>query len=108
MAEEMRRNGVPADRVHVVAPFVTSGIDPGSDTRDDGICRLLYLGRLERLKGVEHLLNALPIVANGVKRPLQLIIAGDGAERPALEKQAADIVRSDPRIDIQFSGLAGR
>ena len=107
MAEEMRRNSVPSDRIHVLAPFVTPGIAQSSDTRDDGICKLLYLGRLERLKGVKHLLNALPIVASGVKGPLQLIIAGDGAERPALEDQAADIVRVHPRIDVQFSGWQG-
>ena len=60
MADEMRRNGVPADRVHVVAPFVSAALPHANGTRDNETCRLLYLGRLERLKGVTHLLTALP------------------------------------------------
>ncbi|MDQ3419540.1 MAG: glycosyltransferase family 4 protein [Acidobacteriota bacterium] len=107
MAEEMRRNGVSTDRVHVVPPFVTPGIQPVSQARLDGTCKLLYLGRLERLKGVRHLLEALAVVSGVSKRPLRLIVAGDGAERQALEQQAADIVRSHPQIQIQFAGWQG-
>lgn len=104
MADEMRRNGVPADRVHVVAPFVAPDAGRASNTRGDGTCRLLYLGRLERLKGVKYLLDALQRVSTGLMRPLQLIVAGDGAQRQALAEQAAQIVRTNPRIDIQFPG----
>lgn len=107
MADEMRRNGVSADRVHVIPPFVTPGIHPVSPARLEGTLRLLYLGRLERLKGVAHLLNALQLVSSSSKRPLLLTIAGDGAERQALERQAADIVRSHPQIEIQFAGWQG-
>lgn len=107
MASEMRRNGVPADRVHVVPPFVTPTIPYVSARSSDGICRLLYLGRLERLKGVDRLLAALPTVSGTSKRPVHLTIAGDGAERAAFEKQAADIVRRNPQITIQFAGWQG-
>ncbi len=31
MADEMRRNGVPADRVHVVAPFVSAALPHAAD-----------------------------------------------------------------------------
>lgn len=104
MADEMRRNGVPTDRVHVIAPFVEPGLPRAPRTRDDGTCRLLYLGRLERLKGVNQLLDALPIVSGHLNLPLQLIIAGDGAERHTLEKQAARIVRTHGATDVQFVG----
>ncbi len=68
---------------------------------------MLYLGRLERLKGVTHLLTALPAVQRGLKRPLQLIVAGDGAERASLEEQAARIGRTHSGIAIQFAGWQG-
>ena len=107
MAEEMRRNGVPPDRVHVVPPFVAPGVQPPPDRKCEGAGRLFYLGRLERLKGVALLLEALPIVAGVLNRPLSLVVAGDGAERQALEKQAAGIARRDPRIEIRFAGWQG-
>lgn len=107
MADEMRRNGVPSDRVHVVAPFVSTDVPPPFDRRSDDTCRLLYLGRLERLKGVPHLLDALPVVGDSLERPLHLTVAGDGVERRTLEDHAARIVRAHTGITIQFSGWQG-
>jgi len=104
MANEMLRNGVPRERVHVVPPFVTA--EPGilAKPSPDRTCRLLYLGRLERLKGVHSLLRALSAVAAQLNRPVRLAVAGDGGEREALMRLAADVCREDPWVAIQFLG----
>ena len=107
MADEMRRNGVPSDRVHVVPPFVSADVPQDFDREDGDTCRLLYLGRLERLKGVMHLLDALPVVWRALKRPLHVTVAGDGAERQTLEEQAARIIRAHAGITVQFAGWQG-
>jgi glycosyltransferase involved in cell wall biosynthesis len=51
----------------------------------------LYVGRLEHIKGVDRLVRALTAVDE-----LALVVVGDGTERPALERLAADL------------GIAGR
>lgn len=107
MADEMVRNGVSADRVHVVPPFVQSLACPADhpiDRSPDRPIRLLYLGRLEPLKGVDRLIAALPIAANELGRSVHLSIAGDGAEREALERQATSACAADARIRIEFLG----
>jgi glycosyltransferase involved in cell wall biosynthesis len=107
MASEMTRNGVRADRVHVVPPFVSPVAHSScvaSRVADHTRCRLLYLGRLERLKGVEGLLKALGPVATRLKRPVHLTIAGDGSERVSLEALASDIRTNYPAVSIEFAG----
>jgi glycosyltransferase involved in cell wall biosynthesis len=73
--------GVPADRI-VVRP--TSAADPGTPAapgRD-----VLFVGRLDREKGVELILDAW-----SVRRPdhRRLVIAGDGPLRPLVAARAA-------------------
>jgi glycosyltransferase involved in cell wall biosynthesis len=52
--------------------------------------RAIYVGRLEREKGVDVLLDAWSIVER--EHPAaELLVAGDGADRPSLERRAADL-----------------
>ena len=108
MADEMIRNGVRAARVHVVAPFVDPPLTQSShraiDRSPDRPVRLLYLGRLEPLKGVDRLVDALPIVAKELGRSTHLSIAGDGAEREALQQRAASVSAADTRVRIELLG----
>jgi glycosyltransferase involved in cell wall biosynthesis len=107
MADEMIRNGVSADRLHVVPPFVpivAPSADRPVDRSPDRAIRLLYLGRLEPLKGVDRLLTAVPIVAKALERPVSLVVAGDGTRRPELERMAAGICAGDSRVRIEFAG----
>jgi len=103
MARELRRNGLRAERVHVVPPFV-GACDAAPAAPASDVCRLLYVGRLEPLKGVDRLLLALAMVSDRLRRTVRLVIAGDGAERRRLESQAADICKSDRRLSVIFSG----
>jgi glycosyltransferase involved in cell wall biosynthesis len=105
MANEMLRNGLSRERVHVVPPFVVPSSSPsGTATESTNHCRLLFLGRLEPLKGVKRLLRALPLVAAGLGRQVHLVVAGDGAARASLEIVAARICAADARIRVEFVG----
>jgi glycosyltransferase involved in cell wall biosynthesis len=77
---------------------------------DDGTVRLLFLGRLEPLKGVPRLLDALPLVSHALARRVQLTVAGDGADRGALEQHARLVEARDSRVHVTFTGWldAGR
>ena len=48
---------------------------------------VLYVGRLEPRKGVDRLVHAMATIQQGA-RDAQLVIAGDGPDRQALESQA--------------------
>ena len=56
----------------------------GKSPRD----RILFLGRLTKLKGVGHLLQAIPLASRKLGRPLAVTIAGDGPERANLQSLA--------------------
>ena len=66
--------------------------------------RLLFVGRMELLKGGEVLLDALPSVLAAIDWPLQMTFVGDGRERPSWEKKAAIMDSRESRLKIQFTG----
>ena len=104
MAEELRRNGVPADRIRVVPPFVLPSPVVRAPRRPHDAAKLLLLGRLEALKGVRQLLDSLGPLADRLGRPVSLVIAGDGGERNALEAYAASLFAFEGRIQVRFTG----
>jgi glycosyltransferase involved in cell wall biosynthesis len=88
-------------------PFVHSFINPcltdeearagggiaRAKTLDDPL-RLIFVGRLERAKGVERALRALAAVtARGI--PAEIDLIGDGKERPELEALARELGIAD-------------
>lgn len=56
----------------------------------DGDQNLVYVGRLEQRKGVAHLIRAFALLERQYPR-LRLVIGGDGPERAALERLAAQL-----------------
>jgi len=107
MAGELRCNGVPADRVYVVPPFVTASSVVRTPRTAGGDVRLLFLGRLEPLKGARQLLDALTPLADRLSRPVSLVIAGDGTERHALETHASSRFTVEGRVRVRFTGWQG-
>jgi glycosyltransferase involved in cell wall biosynthesis len=92
------RSGIDADR------FVAADSPTRAEIRSRlGLAEskvVLYVGRLEHVKGVDCLLDAWPSVIRDVP-DAQLVIAGDGASRAGLEQRATPRVRflgaqSDP------------
>ncbi len=100
MAGEMIRNGVPAERVHHLPLFPTDSIPdhkpPPPRPRSN---RILFVGRLTALKGLSHLIRALPVAAATLGRRLSLVVAGDGPEREKCEAEARCT-----GIDAEFLG----
>jgi glycosyltransferase involved in cell wall biosynthesis len=66
--------------------------------------RLLFLGRLEALKGGQLLLEALPRAAAALERPLELTFAGDGSQKERWQAEARALVAKHPNLKITFIG----
>ena len=58
--------------------------------RDENSRTILYIGRLERRKGVKYLLQAYQLLAQN-NSDVKLLIAGDGPDREKLELLAEDL-----------------
>lgn len=87
--EDLVARGIPRHRIAVVYPGVDAAhyTPPAERTRDPA--HFVYLGRLKRYKGVEHLIDAVA-VARTRSRQLTVDIAGSGDDRARLERRAAE------------------
>ncbi|MES2632435.1 MAG: glycosyltransferase family 4 protein [Pseudomonadota bacterium] len=93
IAEAAIRHGAPAEHVHTIS----HGIDPEEvglldthpravqDFMEGGRLRLLYVGALLPVKGVDVLVRAAAAVTS---HPVELVLAGDGPEKKRLEMLA--------------------
>src|SRR6185437_16503388 len=91
LASELRNNGISAQCLYLFADSddsAPSRTSPDTRPSEQGPLRLLYLGRLEYLKGCQVLLDAVPLVKKRLNRELQLIFAGSGSQLVDLERQA--------------------
>jgi glycosyltransferase involved in cell wall biosynthesis len=84
----MVRQGWPADRAHYLPNFAEdfSGLLPAELGLSEGAPKLLALGRLHSNKGFDTLLRALALLPGA-----ELAIGGEGPEKAALEKLAAEL-----------------
>lgn len=79
-------NYIDKDKIH----FVPNGVDLNKYSSNDKKSGILYVGRLEKRKGVKHLLNAF-MVCIKTDPKLKLTIAGDGPDRTKLEKLCVEL-----------------
>ncbi len=125
MRDEYLRHGFTTDQLTVVELGVGSpemlglearadGDDVDAPTRSargwegEGPLRLLFMGRMDRLKGGRMLLDALPKLATPA-RPVRLVLAGDGPDRREWEHRARRLVARAPeegggKIEVVFEG----
>ena len=73
---EIVPNGIDCERFN-------PGVQPLYPSRD-GALTILYVGRMDKRKGVPYLLRALPIARKEMKRDIRLIMVGEGKLRGAL------------------------
>lgn len=100
--DDLVARGVPAGRIRVIHPGVDSAsFTPGPPGSRAGAPQFVYVGRLQRYKGVDVALRALA-VARGTRSDLTLAIAGSGAHRPALESLARELGVADA---VRFLGF---
>ena len=72
-------NGVDVERFQ-------PGLEPFERWRDPARVNLLFVGRLDPRKGVQHLLAAMPEVVARTRGRARLLIVGNSALRPRLER----------------------
>lgn len=109
MRREYLAHGFDADRVTVVPlPVSAPTVAPAARTLPTGNepWRLVFAGRMDRLKGGARLLASLVTVQRRVGRPLHLTLLGDGPERPWLERAASKLARA-PGLSVEFTGWVG-
>ncbi|HEX2190396.1 MAG TPA: glycosyltransferase family 4 protein [Longimicrobiaceae bacterium] len=109
--DELVANGCDPARVHAVPLPVgdvgAAGGDPAGDPSsipDPPEWRLLFLGRMDRLKGGRTLVDALPAIRARTGRPLRVTFAGDGPDRAAWEERAARVARAGDGVAVEFVG----
>ena len=94
LSEFMRRNlianGFSPERITVIPPPV-SAPEVLPERTENTPPRLLFTGQLIRGKGVDQLLRALPLLHHDYR----LMVAGEGNQRPELERLAARLGVAD-------------
>jgi len=93
MREEYLRHGFAPDKViclpHFVAPpAYANRVSSPLASNPPSVIRLLFLGRMDHLKGGHYLLKALPRIQQVLNRPMDVTFAGDGPARAKWEEQA--------------------
>ncbi len=120
MRNEYLRHGFDPDMVFRssylsdTSPELDTAIEsPAVPSRDatgnpSGLVRLLFLGRMDVLKGGLILLESLPIVAAALDRPIELTFGGDGPARQSWTRHAQAISAKDGRVKTVFEGWLGQ
>jgi glycosyltransferase involved in cell wall biosynthesis len=89
MQAELARNGVSPDRLHLTPlPVAEAELYSSKPTPKSPQGKLLFIGRLLDVKGVDRLIEAVPKAAAQLARSLSLTIAGEGSEKEKLEALA--------------------
>jgi glycosyltransferase involved in cell wall biosynthesis len=107
MREEYLRHGFVAQTVKVVPYPIDCEPTPvisGIERKSERLSRLLFVGRMEELKGGSVLLDALPDVHRVIGRPLHVAFVGDGSQRKKWEAKAARLQAREPGLNIEFTG----
>ena len=100
MQTELTRHGVRS----TVVPFPVTSITGPDDHRGGTALNLLFVGRMDALKGGLFLLDAVPEVQRRLNRPVRLTLAGDGRDRREWGERARHIQSEHRDIEITFPG----
>lgn len=101
MRTEYLRHGVAAERLHVVHLPPTDLAPDGVPPAPRGVSgRVLFLSRLDKLKGGAHLVPAIALASAALGRSLSLVVAGAGQEESRLRSLAQRL-----GVSAEFTGF---
>ncbi len=111
MCREFTRHSVAGGRVHHLSHAATQSSEAPAaplrfspSVRRSGPWRLMFVGRMDRLKGGGTFIDALPRVAAATDRAVHVTFAGDGPARRRWERQARRAMQKSRRLAIEFPG----
>ncbi|HXM34674.1 MAG TPA: glycosyltransferase family 4 protein [Pyrinomonadaceae bacterium] len=129
MRREYLKHGIERERIHDLLYDVRSGwrnvppiedlaefltnskwrrngaaVENSGNGRHNIEWRLLFLGRMDYLKGGSVFLDALPQINAALKTPLRVTFVGDGPQRRIWERKANRVQARHPDVRIQFTG----
>jgi glycosyltransferase involved in cell wall biosynthesis len=103
MRSEIARHGVDERRLYRVPLFPPAQWPlPAPPEPRPFSDRVLFVGRLTNLKGVDLLIRALPLASQKLERSLTLVVAGTGPDQSRLEQLAQTL-----RVPAEFHGWVG-
>lgn len=105
--DEYIRHGVPPARTSVLPSHVGSASPGPRSAYADLPERILFVGRMEPLKGGDLLLDAIPVAEEILGRPLHARFVGDGTERGRLEAKARAWAATRRASRVEFTGWLG-
>lgn len=100
-----RRWHLPAGRVRVVPNPIDEALFTPPLHSAEGAQSILIVGRVERAKGHDLLIEALPAIRRTVPGAHLLVVGADGGARAELERRAAELNVSDA---ITWTGARNR
>jgi glycosyltransferase involved in cell wall biosynthesis len=109
MRKEYIQHGFESERVFKV-PFPVRDFSDGDSSYPADIVsdaepsKLLFLGRMDYLKGGTALIEAVGTASAQLGRPLSLTFGGDGPERHEWEQAAAEVGATYSDVNISFTG----
>jgi phosphatidylinositol alpha-mannosyltransferase len=68
----------------------------------DGAFNILFVGRMDRRKGLKYLFRAVSIVARSSRRRIRFIVVGEDSPRKYL------LPRIHPSVEVHFAGMVSR
>lgn len=83
--------------VNGVSPAELVPVDPAPDAAD-----LFYIGELRSAKGIDTLIDSLPMVERMIGRRPTLVLVGSGPDRDQLQAHAAEVGFAD---SVRFAGV---
>lgn len=82
--KDLIERGIPKKNIRVIPCGIDTGFyAPGAPAPEPGT--FLYLGRLKKYKGIQHILAAMAILRDAGKE-YRLVVIGSGDHRPELER----------------------